>query len=1378
MSISTVLNKWLKRLYKLLAISLVLFACFISVLRLFLPYAHYYQENIESYINSTYNINTVIGSLAMDWGESGPTIAIEQLELLSSDGIKITVNNLDVELNFWRSLQTRKPVTENFIISQAVLDVKQASLQKAENAAEKVALQSKNSSLIDSLSSILLEQISRFSIRNSHVLYHTHDDVRAFTINEMFWVNTGDSHRANGSVIFDGLSSNNLKLLVDFKGKKFNSFTGQAYLAAHEIDITPWLDQVLAIDDKDTHSSINFKTWINVKAGKTEQIKLALGNNEISWQHDNNEQTFEVEDGHIQITSLDDFSYNISTSPITIKRNNAEINKVSVSASVNNKGVKGYIDTIELASFNGVFPLLFDNEKIENLLLDLSPTGRIENIHFSGHASAGHASDIAIAANFDNIDSHYSHGIPGIDNVSGELIYQNKKLHILFDANEGALDFDKQFKAPIQYSQLSGEIDAHFLETAWQVSARNIALTSPDITLTGNANVNKAQDKPLTLSLLAKVSDLNAEYAERYYPKSMGENLYNYLDRAIVDGKITQANVLLNGPLQHFPFHNNEGFFVVDAELSDSNFSFDPRWPTIKDFAANLNFTNNSMLITARGGSLSGIDVAGVEATIDDLTNEQILNVTANFSEVQPEWVTELMNTSPMQKSIGSVLEQMVVQGAISGDFSLILPLKKPKAVIAKGYVDFNDNMMLLQAPKMDFSKVNGRLSYYNDMITAPDITVDWRGMPMTLRVLAEKNTEYYGVNIETLGQWQESQWHAQIPDKLAKYAQGQLDWQGKLLLKINKDEFDYDYQINSVLNDITLTMPEPFDKMSKEQVNTNIHAFGDKYSSTINGNIGDGLNFHSELIHQQTHFSLAHLILGKKQHWMPSEGFHITADLEKANYEQWQPFISDILASVKNYNAETSIVETTDGVKKTPPLLSAPNRINALVDNIMAYGQTFHDVNLTAVPEPNWWRLNVNAKEGLGEIKFYPDWLTQGLDIDLDFLHLANLQASELDNVIATKRTEQESTEQESTANVVVSESKGSKIQISDDKVIENVEDIVLENINVIDENIKPHHINHLENAKLFANMPRLTVYCKRCKYGLYDFGEVSFNVKRENENTLLLNQFIAKRGKTNIAFDGKWQQEGEHSITSVKGLLDTDNVAREVENVGYVSTIKDSGLDMSYQLNWQGGPHDFASITLGGDLDVSFDDGYLANVDDNGVRVFSLLSLQSLVRKLSFDFRDVFSDGMFYSKLTGRFNIKNGVAYTDDTYMKGSAGDLSIVGNTNLYTSELDYRMSYKPNLTSSLPVLAWIATLNPITFLAGVALDEVITSAVISEINFEVTGNLDKPAFKQVSKKTKNISVGRSSPPKILNDEDDQITTEQEAQNQPSAKDEINE
>ena len=64
----------------------------------------------------------------------------------------------------------------------------------------------------------------------------------------------------------------------------------------------------------------------------------------------------------------------------------------------------------------------------------------------------------------------------------------------------------------------------------------------------------------------------------------------------------------------------------------------------------------------------------------------------------------------------------------------------------------------------------------------------------------------------------------------------------------------------------------------------------------------------------------------------------------------------------------------------------------------------------------------------------------------------------------------------------------------------------------------------------------------------------------------------------------------------------------------------------------------------------------------------------------------------------------------------MEGAAGDLTVKGNTNLNTKKLDYKMSYKPKYSSSLPAIAWIATLHPVTFLAGVALDGMITSQVV--------------------------------------------------------------
>lgn len=123
---------------------------------------------------------------------------------------------------------------------------------------------------------------------------------------------------------------------------------------------------------------------------------------------------------------------------------------------------------------------------------------------------------------------------------------------------------------------------------------------------------------------------------------------------------------MFNGPINKFPFNNNEGIFTVDAELSKAEFKFDPDWPSIQNFNANLNFTNNSMLITGRGGYLEGIDVKGVTARIDDLSNEQILKVNAEFSKAQPKLITRLMNKSPLRNTVGNTLSRLAIAEPIS----------------------------------------------------------------------------------------------------------------------------------------------------------------------------------------------------------------------------------------------------------------------------------------------------------------------------------------------------------------------------------------------------------------------------------------------------------------------------------------------------------------------------------------------------------------------------------------------------------------------------------------------------------------------------------------------------------------------------------------
>ena len=193
-----------------------------------------------------------------------------------------------------------------------------------------------------------------------------------------------------------------------------------------------------------------------------------------------------------------------------------------------------------------------------------------------------------------------------------------------------------------------------------------------------------------------------------------------------------------------------------------------------------------------------------------------------------------------------------------------------------------------------------------------------------------------------------------------------------------------------------------------------------------------------------------------------------------------------------------------------------------------------------------------------------------------------------------------------------------------------------------------------------------------------------------------------------------------------------------------GSKATIKFKGLQ------WQGAPFQFNWQTLNGNVNWLLGDGSLSEVSDGGARIFSLLSLDSLIRKLRLDFRDVFSKGFFFSKMTGDMQLTDGVSETRNAQVLGAAGDIEMQGTADLKAKQLDYQMNFSPKVTSSIPViLAWMV--NPVSGVAAYALDEMFQSAeVISKINFTVTGDLDNPVVTEVKRDSKKVPLPKAPLP----------------------------
>ncbi|MEM0912568.1 MAG: AsmA-like C-terminal region-containing protein, partial [Pseudomonadota bacterium] len=273
---------------------------------------------------------------------------------------------------------------------------------------------------------------------------------------------------------------------------------------------------------------------------------------------------------------------------------------------------------------------------------------------------------------------------------------------------------------------------------------------------------------------------------------------------------------------------------------------------------------------------------------------------------------------------------------------------------------------------------------------------------------------------------------------------------------------------------------------------------------------------------------------------------------------------------------------------------------------------------------------------------------------------------------------------------------------------------------------------------------LPPLDFNCSDCTFKQYKLGKIELETT-PNSDGLTVEQLLVEGNSANLIAKGQWYKGAEDHYTYFAGDFNSGDVGLFLQSLNVDAGIRDSGANVGFALTWDDSPFDFKGENLNGELKWNLSDGYLSEVSDKGSRIFTLLSLDSLVRKLSLDFRDVFAKGFFYDEMGGTISITQGKADTRDTLIDGAAGEIEIYGYTDLATKALNYNVSFTPNVTGNLPVLVYFFTVSPPSALAALALDQVLTSAkVISNVNYSVTGTIDEPILIETGRQSTEVEL----------------------------------
>ena len=250
-------------------------------------------------------------------------------------------------------------------------------------------------------------------------------------------------------------------------------------------------------------------------------------------------------------------------------------------------------------------------------------------------------------------------------------------------------------------------------------------------------------------------------------------------------------------------------------------------------------------------------------------------------------------------------------------------------------------------------------------------------------------------------------------------------------------------------------------------------------------------------------------------------------------------------------------------------------------------------------------------------------------------------------------------------------------------------------------------------------------------------NLGRVKFNVS-PNTSGLAIRELDMSTAVLRLHASGSWQARSTH----LQGEASTAKASDVLTSWGFNSSNFVGGNGkVTFDLNWPGAPFNPTGNGLSGILSLHLDAGRIVDIGDSGAkmgigRMLNILSLQTIPRRLSLNFSDLFEKGYSFDSMNSDFTFKNGNAFTDHTRFDGPVADIEISGRIGVAAKDYDIKLGVTPHVTSSLPLVA-VAWGGPIAGIATWLVDRVVSSQVskITTYRYHITGPWDKPNWNQV-------------------------------------------
>ncbi|MDR2787402.1 MAG: TIGR02099 family protein [Candidatus Accumulibacter sp.] len=278
---------------------------------------------------------------------------------------------------------------------------------------------------------------------------------------------------------------------------------------------------------------------------------------------------------------------------------------------------------------------------------------------------------------------------------------------------------------------------------------------------------------------------------------------------------------------------------------------------------------------------------------------------------------------------------------------------------------------------------------------------------------------------------------------------------------------------------------------------------------------------------------------------------------------------------------------------------------------------------------------------------------------------------------------------------------------------------------------------------------LPALDVIADDFTLRRLDFGRL--RVRASNGDAgWNLDRIEASNPRGTLTGQGTWRRGGGGAgQTQLSFRLDSDDLGGLLARMDYPGAVQGGTAQLEGKLTWNGTPAEIDYASMRGDLSLDAAKGRFLKLDPGAAgKLLGLISLQNLPRRISFDFSDVFSEGLIFDAITGKMTVQNGIMRTRELRIDSPSARVLMRGEVDLAheTQRLDVTVQPQIGDTAAVGIAIAYPAAGLATWLANRVLRNPL--GMVFGYDYRITGRWNDPKIEKLN------ALAREAPAPVEN------------------------